>query len=52
MGDGGGVGRPRVCKILQKKIRELHGEGLSYREIEGEIGVSYVTAWRYCRVLD
>lgn len=46
------IGRPRLSQSRIAEVLKLRKEGASYREIERAVGVSYVTAWRYCRVLD
>ena len=47
-----GVGRPRTCSTLVEAMRKMRGDGMSYREIEREMGmtVSRMTVWRYCNV--
>ena len=46
------VGRPRTCPVLVGAMRKMRENGMSYRRIEREMGmtVSRMTVWRYCNV--
>ena len=42
------LGRPR--KVFDRaKVRRMHRQGHSYREIAGKVGISAMTAYRICR---
>jgi hypothetical protein len=42
-------GRPPKCvqRVIVEKVRELRGEGHSFRKIGDMVGLSHVTCWRY-----
>jgi len=45
------ISRPPIPPAEQAQIAELHIQGLSINQIKTQLGISYVTAWKYVQRL-
>ena len=43
------ISRAPIPQRVQRRIRELHSEGLSLHQIRQCLGISYGTAWNYAQ---
>jgi DNA invertase Pin-like site-specific DNA recombinase len=41
--------RPPILETTRRKIAELHGRGMSIKQIARELGIAYGTAWNYTK---